>query len=57
MFKECGFAGPATDVAVAAFNLLYRNPRYLQYHNVGLCQFNPNKLSVVEQRVTLHQPR
>ena len=50
MFKECGFAGPATDVAVAAFNLLYRNSRYLQYHNVSLCQFNPNKLSVVEQR-------
>ena len=25
MFKECGFDGPATDVAVVAFNLLYRN--------------------------------
>lgn len=54
MFKQYGFAGPAADVAVAAFNLLYRNPRCLQYQNIAICQFDANKLSVVEQRGYSH---
>jgi len=34
-------------VALAAFELLYLNPKHPQYQNIAPCQYNSSKLSIV----------
>jgi hypothetical protein len=47
-FQQLGLASHRPeDVALAAFELLYLNPKHLQYQNIAPCQYNSSKLSFV----------
>jgi len=47
-FQQLGLAShQPEDVALAAFELLYLNPKHPQYQNVAPCQYNSGKLSIV----------
>ena len=48
--KQLGFVkSDPMDVALAAFKCIYLDPARPQHHTVAPCQFNANKLSIVEQ--------
>lgn len=50
-FKQLGFAKQQPeDVALAAFRFLYLNPSHSQYQTVAVCQYDSNKLSVVDKQ-------
>jgi len=47
-FQQLGLAShQPEDVALAAFELLYLNPKHPQYQNIAPCQYNSSKLSIV----------
>ncbi len=47
-FQQLGLASHRPeDVALAAFELLYLNPKHPQYQNTAPCQYNISKLSIV----------
>jgi len=47
-FQQLGLAShQPEDVGLAAFELLYLNPKHPQYQNIAPCQYNSSKLSVV----------
>jgi len=47
-FQQLGLASHRPeDVALAAFELLYLNPKHPQYQNIAPCQYNSSKLSIV----------
>ncbi len=47
-FQQLGLASDQPeDVALAAFELLYLNPKHPQYQNIAPCQYNSGKLSIV----------
>ena len=47
-FEQLGLASDQPeDVALAAFQLLYLNPKHPQYQNIAPCQYNSGKLSIV----------
>ncbi len=47
-FQQLGLASQRPeDVALAAFELLYLNPKHPQYQNTAPCQYNISKLSIV----------
>ncbi len=47
-FQQLGLAShQPEDVALAAFELLYLNPKHPQYQNIAPCQYNSGKLSIV----------
>jgi len=47
-FQQLGLASHRPeDVVLAAFELLYLNPKHPQYQNIAPCQYNSSKLSIV----------
>ena len=47
-FQQLGLASDQPeDMALAAFELLYLNPKHPQYQNIAPCQYNSGKLSIV----------
>ena len=46
-FQQLGLAShQPEDVALAAFGLLFLNPKHPQYQNIAACQYNSGKLSI-----------
>ncbi len=47
-FQQLGLASHRPeDVALAAFELLYLNPKHLLYQNIAPCQYNSSNLSII----------
>jgi len=47
-FQQLGLGShQPEDMALAAFELLYLNPKHPQYHSIAPCQYNGSKLSIV----------
>ena len=47
-FQQLGLVShQPEDVTLAAFELLYLNPKHPQYQNIAPCQYNSSKLSIV----------